>query len=233
VVSLGERFADYGLTGGFFLLIWVALFSGFWPAEASVLLSSLMTLLPPNTTDVPVGFAPLLVSVVLSGFLLIIFFIGLLLDLVGSFFIMPQIDVFRRQLIMGKPWVQPVLASYAGFIDNDFEKLTEEFGEFKTELINAFLKFIFFWDRERWRQSAIDDRRAIQRFRLIKPFRRLNPYSSRIYGLMWSLRSWQSYPISFASAESHNRFQLACVYRRSSFTLRLAGRPLLVRWRPL
>jgi hypothetical protein len=124
VISLGARFADYGLTGGFFLLVSLALFGWLLPAEACSLVSSLKIALGSNTFNAPTILGTFIAGVFAAAFIVVVFFLGLLLDLLGSM-VMWERKIFRKELRRGKQWMNPVLNMYEEFLGKDFERLIE------------------------------------------------------------------------------------------------------------
>ena len=124
MISLGTRFADYGLTGGFFLLVSLALFGWLLPAEACSLVSSLKIALGSNTFNAPTILSTFIAGVFAGAFIVVVFFLGLLLDLLGSRVLWER-KIFRKELRRGKQWISPVLNMYEEFLGTDFERLIE------------------------------------------------------------------------------------------------------------
>lgn len=168
----GTRFAEYGITGGFFIVTQIVMFG--WlvpdgPAYVAIVFGSFFTTI---STAVPTPAQPALQSLVVALALLSVFIAGLLLDLVGSYSIVDEASLFRDHLIKNRLWVSKLI---------------------ETELSNYAHDYAFFLRIERtlnapsgWRKSIAslalwraDVRRAWRRSRfgsvrrMQKPFLRL------------------------------------------------------------
>jgi hypothetical protein len=86
MISLGARYIDYGLTGGFFLFVALAVFGWHHPEAVSAILEKL----PDLQKNLPVG-----ETVLASFFVVCVFATGLLLDLVGSLALVWELSIFR------------------------------------------------------------------------------------------------------------------------------------------
>jgi hypothetical protein len=168
----GTRFAEYGITGGFFIVSQIVMLG--WlipdaPAYAATVFGSFFTSI---SAAVPASAQPALQSLLVALGLLTVFITGLLLDLVGSYSIGNEARLFRDHLIKNRQWVSKLI---------------------ETELSNYAHDYALFLRIERtfnarpdWRKSIAglalwrtDVRRAWRRWgpfslrRMQKPFRRL------------------------------------------------------------
>jgi hypothetical protein len=119
VISLGARYVDYGLTGGLFLFVGMAVFGWVNVDTAVSILKCLQKLASTSNSE---GFGALFTGIFTSFFVVCIFATGLLLDLVGSLLIYWELDLFRKQLERNKGWVGPLLEKYSEFLHEDVKR---------------------------------------------------------------------------------------------------------------
>jgi hypothetical protein len=104
MLGTGARYAEYGITGGFFLLT-QALILGF--AAPDVLVSgarSFGVLLTKSVGEIPNEARPAIQSLLVALALLSVFIIGLVLEIIGSVFMLQEANLFRKRLAMNQ-WV--------------------------------------------------------------------------------------------------------------------------------
>jgi hypothetical protein len=122
MLGTGARYAEYGITGGFFLFT-QALFLGLthpdmlvWGADnLGVLLSASLNKIPPLAQP---GIQSLLVALALLS----VFIIGLVLEIIGSVFMLWEARTFRKYLAMNE-WI-------AKFFEAELPHYAEEYGLF-------------------------------------------------------------------------------------------------------
>jgi hypothetical protein len=148
VISLGARYLDYGLTGGFFLFVGIAVFGWLYPAAALAMVDAFWKILPAGEAK---ALETTLNGIFASLVVVCVFATGLLLDLVGSLLVFFEADVFVKHLKRNKAWIGPLVAKYEEFLGED---------------MNQFLTFPNVWKR-------MDPRLGLQPFRLIAPFGRI------------------------------------------------------------
>jgi hypothetical protein len=160
MLGTGARYAEYGITGGFFLVT-LALIFGFvfpdrlvWAATASGFLSSaILDKIPPLAQ-------PAIQSLLVALALLSVFLVGLVLEIIGSVFVVYEAWVFRKFLIMNQ-WV-------AKFVEAELPDYAEDYGLFLDQVGQ-----IFRWKQEFWGPVQIFES-IFQRPRQVqKRFRRL------------------------------------------------------------
>jgi hypothetical protein len=148
VISLGARYLDYGLTGGFFLFVGMALFGWLYPAAAHTMVDAFWKILPAGEAK---ALETSLNGIFASLVIVCVFATGLLLDLAGSLLILLEADVFVKHLKRNEAWVGPLLAKYEEFLGED---------------MNQFLAYPNFWKR-------LDPRQGLRPYRLMAPFGRI------------------------------------------------------------
>src|SRR3954469_11410010 len=102
----GARFAEYGITGGFFLLLHVVVLGVAFPEIAiqnAQLVGGVFTSMVDKT---PALAQPALQSLLIALALLSVFVTGLLLDLLGSVFVLAEARVFRSQIGRRTHWIE-------------------------------------------------------------------------------------------------------------------------------
>ncbi len=115
MISLGARYVDYGLTGGFFLFVALAVFGWHHPEAVSAILEKL----PDLQKKLPVG-----ETVLASFFVVCVFATGLLLDLVGSLALVWELSIFRKYLNRNREWIGQLVAKYQEFLGEDFNLIS-------------------------------------------------------------------------------------------------------------
>jgi hypothetical protein len=148
VISLGARYLDYGLTGGFFLFVGIAVFGWFHPAATLAMLDDFQKVLPAGEAK---ALETLLNGIFASLFVVCVFATGLLLDLVGAILVVWEADVFLKHLKRNKVWIGQLVAKYEEFLGED---------------MNQFLTLPNGWKR-------MDPRLGLRPLMLIAPFCRI------------------------------------------------------------
>jgi hypothetical protein len=101
----GTRFAEYGITGGFFILLQLLVLGWAIPGGVALALQFSAALLANlNERDLAPLF-PAIQSLSVALALLSVFIIGLLLDLTGGIFVLWEARLFRVHLIRNRKWI--------------------------------------------------------------------------------------------------------------------------------
>ncbi len=119
MLGTGARYAEYGITGGFFLLT-QALILGL--ANPHLLISgahSFGVLLTEGVANIPDQARPAIQSLLVALSLLSVFIIGLVLEIIGSVFMIYEANLFRKRLEMNQ-WV-------AKFVDAELPDYAEDY----------------------------------------------------------------------------------------------------------
>jgi hypothetical protein len=161
MLGTGARYAEYGITGGFFLFT-QALFLGL--AYPDVLLSatgSFGHLLSASVEKTPEAARPAIQSLLVALTLLSVFIIGLVLEIVGSMFMVYEAHVFRKRLAMNQ-WV-------AKFIEAELPDYTEDYRRF-LDLADLWSQAKEQWKPQNWFRLGqfTRPRQVQQRFRRLE-----------------------------------------------------------------
>jgi hypothetical protein len=120
-MQFDRRFADYGLTGGFFLICeFVLLLAfGYWPK-----LQALRLPLPADTS---------VIGPIMTGFagalgIIAVFVFGLLLDLLASLFRVTEMRVFTYHLNHNNDWLIQLAKDHKAYCGRDYETVQNAFG---------------------------------------------------------------------------------------------------------
>ncbi len=125
-MTLSSRLGDYGITGTFFV---VAQMTGFVltdPGGSEQRARDVLKHLDAITSVAPSLSTPL-ASLLTVLALILVFFVGLVIDLLG--FYAPSLEVvsFRRRLALHDHWLSPLLATHADFLGADVKRLIDEY----------------------------------------------------------------------------------------------------------
>jgi hypothetical protein len=143
-MQIDRRFADYGLTGGFFLICQLGLFwpLGYWPR---ILDQFQAVRLPPDTSLlVPIitGFAGALAVIA-------VFVTGLLLDLIASLFRAIEMRVFSRHLDRNSVWIIGLIEAHKAYCGTDYESFQRTVQQVNSLTFGKRLTYACtFWRRE-------------------------------------------------------------------------------------
>jgi hypothetical protein len=124
MISLGARYIDYGLTGGFFLFVALAVFGWHHPEVMSALLKNFQEYQGKLSAGEMKALETLANGVFASLFVVCIFATGLLLDLFGSLLGIWELDIFRKYVKRNKEWIGQLTAKYAEFLGEDFNLIS-------------------------------------------------------------------------------------------------------------
>lgn len=125
-MQIDRRYADYALTGGFFLIcqlgmVWAL---GYWP---QLNLDAIKGSLPfpieaPFVATIITGFAGALA--VIS-----VFVAGLILDLLASVYRYNEMQIFARHLDFNSSWMSPLIEDHKTYCDNDYQAFRRALNE--------------------------------------------------------------------------------------------------------
>jgi hypothetical protein len=139
MLGTGARYAEYGITGGFFLFTQALILALAYPA---VLVSGGHTfgvLLTASFGEIPEEARPAIQSLLVALALLSVFIIGLVFEIIGSVFMLYEAFVFRKRLAMNQ-WV-------AKFVEAELPDYAEDY--------RLFLDLADFWSqwKEQWKRK--------------------------------------------------------------------------------
>jgi hypothetical protein len=173
-MQFDRRFADYGLTGGFFLIcqlvvLWAL---GYGPT----IVDKLQTLRPPLLVDTS------LVGPIITGFsgalgIIAVFVVGLLLDLLASLFRSWEMRVFGRHLCRNSDWLINLVEAHKAYCGTDYETIHGAYSD--TSIPRQYLAALgvgfdvyVFWKRERRERYVASVKRSVG-WGLVRPYERL------------------------------------------------------------
>jgi hypothetical protein len=147
-MQIDRRYADYALTGGFFLICQVVILwaLGFWPLIIGDF-ESWRAFLPKDTSLI----APIITGVAGALALIAVFVVGLLLDLLASLFRSIEMRTFARHLDHNRDWVSQLIESHKMYCGADYEAFERAFrgGSITSQFgLDAFM----LWNPERRRR---------------------------------------------------------------------------------
>jgi hypothetical protein len=144
-MQMDRRFADYGLTGGFFLISQLALLwaLGYWP---SILTELQAVRLPPDNSLL----APIITGFTGAVALIAVFVAGLMLDLLASLFRASEMRMFARHLELNRDWIAAFVEAHKAYCGADYERFQGAFRDppLLTRLWLAATYVFTFWKRE-------------------------------------------------------------------------------------
>jgi hypothetical protein len=117
----GTRFAEYGLTGGFFILLQLLVLEWMFPGGAVYVLQFLATLYANIAAKNFEPIYPAIQSLLVALTLLSVFITGLLLDLIGAVLVMWEARDFRTHLLQNGSWVTPFIEAELPDYKSDYE----------------------------------------------------------------------------------------------------------------
>jgi hypothetical protein len=123
---LSSRLGDYGITGAFFVVAQLIGFVLTDPGGSEQRARDVLNHLDAITSVAPSLSTPL-ASLLTVLALILVFFVGLVIDLLG--FYAPSVEVvsFRRRLALHHHWLSPLLATHADFLGADVKRLIDEY----------------------------------------------------------------------------------------------------------
>jgi len=168
----GARFAEYGITGGFFILLQLLVIEWMFPGGAGDALQFVAGLV---TNVAGKGLEPLypaIQSLLVALALLSVFIAGLLLDLIGALLVIWEERVFRTHLLNNSSWI-------GLFIETELPEYKNDYDNFLTWLDQIVPRTSSLWRRPEsyafWRLSML--RQSLRPLRFVRAtqraFRRL------------------------------------------------------------
>jgi hypothetical protein len=166
-VPFTSRFAEYGLTGGFF---WICQLPLIW-WHLPILVSKLQTLEQlAGTSDI---LRSIIISLVSALAIVAVFVAGLLLDLLAIRFVVLEMIVFKRHLDRNRGWVIGLVRSQSEYCGADYDELQEKITETSIrKLWGGFDEFIF-WKPAWWQRVQRSTRQDRLTWKLVWPYERL------------------------------------------------------------
>src|SRR5262245_43777917 len=119
MLGTGARYAEYGITGGFFLFTQALILGLAYPDVLVSGAHSFGVLLNASVGTIPEEARPAIQSLLVALALLGVFIIGLVLEIIGSIFMLYEANVFRNRLAMN-PWV-------ARFVEAELPDYAEDY----------------------------------------------------------------------------------------------------------
>jgi hypothetical protein len=145
-MQIDRRYADYGLTGGFFLICHLALLwaLGYWPTINTEALGRLLPKDAPFVGPIITGFAGALAVIA-------VFVVGLILDMLASLFRGMEMKIFARHLDRNSDWITAFIEAHKAYCGVDYETFRRVFRELPAPLERLkrdFTEMPRFWTRE-------------------------------------------------------------------------------------
>ena len=176
MISLGEKFSDYGFTGGLFLCGQAALVALLSPDAFDSSSRRLFKVVGVSFEHLSEGLKPIGISVAIALLILVIFALGLTLDLLGSLLLPWEANIFKKYLGRNEAWIRSLLASHRLFLVDDLDFFIEKLGP-PLGMIQEWKKFLRvspLWKIKVLANMAKDlIMRDITQFRLWQPYARL------------------------------------------------------------
>ena len=138
MLGTGARYAEYGITGGFFLLTQALILGLAFPDTLVWGADSFGALWSESVSKIPPLAQPAIQSLLVALALLSVFIIGLVLEIIGSVFMLYEARIFRKHLVTNQ-WI-------AKFVEAELPHYAEDYGLF-LDLANQ----IRFWG---WKKAT-------------------------------------------------------------------------------
>jgi hypothetical protein len=202
-MQIDRRFADYGLTGGLFLVCQLSLLFalGYWPTVVKELKA--LQLPADNSLLAPIitGFAGALAVIA-------VFVTGLILDLAASFFRSVEMRMFANHLQQNRDWLSGLIEANKIYCEQDyvaFQKTQHELQTLERPRPDDFLWALMLWKRN-------------YRRRYIKRAKLRWGWNSRPYARLWT------FFLSYIAIQSGSSAQLSVMAEQ--YSLWRAGRAI-------
>ncbi len=128
MLGTGSRFAEYGITGGFFLFVHTLVFVFLFPDVLADGAGALGTYLTALVNGVPPEIWPALQSLLIAMALLSVFIVGLLLDILGALLMIFEAWIFQKQLVKNRDWIESFVQTELPHFARDYT-LTHNFNQ--------------------------------------------------------------------------------------------------------
>ena len=141
-MQIDRRYADYGLTGGFFLICQLGLLwaLGYWPRVTPAQLKALLPSETPLLAPIITGFAGALAVIA-------VFVVGLILDLLASLWRGMEMKIFARHLDHNSEWMTAFIEAHKAYCGYDYETFQRAFHDPPSRGKRAAAMFTL-WKRE-------------------------------------------------------------------------------------
>jgi hypothetical protein len=146
MLGTGARYAEYGITGGFFLLTQALILGFAYPDMLVWSVDGFGALLSASVGKIPPLAESAIQSLLVALALLSVFIIGLVLEIIGSVFMLYEAVIFKRYLAMNQ-WIEK-------FVKAELPDYAEDYG--------AIASFSY------WRHSPFSQRKVQKRFRRLE-----------------------------------------------------------------
>jgi len=145
-MQIGSRFTEYGLTGGFFWICQLLVFT--YSGQAKVLLSNLSSVKLEPSWILQIG-SPAITALAIIA----VFVAGLLLDLSAVYFRRWEMSVFHRHLIRNRDWLDQLIADHKGYCEADYKEFERQFDKSsRSKDTEAGFGVSLLWNRKRRQQ---------------------------------------------------------------------------------
>jgi hypothetical protein len=173
-MQFDRRFADYGLTGGFFLICQLVVLWTF--GYGPTILDKLQALRLPLLTDTS-WVAPIITGFAGALGIIAVFVVGLLLDLLASLFRAMEMRVFARHLSRNSDWLINLVEAHKAYCGTDYEIIQHAFREpsIARQYLAAWragFEVFMFWKREK-REHYVAAVKLSWAWGLVRPYERL------------------------------------------------------------
>ena len=175
MIGLGARFADYGLTGGFFMFSQVAALAWFFPKSAMAQFTAVSEFVSTRLAALPEPAHPAFSSLMVALAVLSIFFLGLLLELIGSLFIVWEAKTFKAHLDRNEEWFQHFVQEHGAYSKSDYERFMGGVVSMRESVRRTFA-ILRFWNHDERQVTYRELARSLRIFGTWGSFRRLESW---------------------------------------------------------
>ncbi len=122
MLNFGSLFGgDYAITGGFFICSQLPALTWFYQDMATAEVAATINSILPQFNSLPSAIQPAFTSLLVALTLLSVFFFGLLLDLIGSLYVIWELRLFRAHLERNRTWLTEVVdLKFHEYVRDDF-----------------------------------------------------------------------------------------------------------------
>lgn len=159
MLGTGARYAEYGITGGFFLFTQALILGLAYPDVLVSAAHSFGVLLTASVGEIPEEARPAIQSLLVALALLSVFIIGLVLEIIGSVFMLYEANVFRKRLAMNQ-WIAKFVEAELPDYAEDYKFLADLWSRWKEQ-----------WKPKNWfrlREGIKWQRQVQQQFRRLE-----------------------------------------------------------------
>jgi hypothetical protein len=155
-MQFDRRFADYGLTGGFFLICQLVVLWTF--GYGSPIINGIKAL-PLNTITDGSFVGPIITGFAGALGIIAVFVVGLLLDLLASVLRPTEMNEFVRHLRHNAHWLRKLVEAHKEYCGTDYERIESSISglsptkEFLTPFVDTWHTLVRFGNAEKSPQS--------------------------------------------------------------------------------